>query len=286
MCGAMSSIARVKHERGFTIIDNAALCDQRLSWKARGLLAYLLSRPDHWKVIAEALENEAPDGRASVRSGLAELQHFGYLVVTKGRDEHGRFVVTDTTVYERPVRTESENQFVDPTSDDEVKDQVTPETGFPHADNRPLVNKDLGSTEIGSTGAYGDETPPQASYGEMSLPRSQWLLLREQLCAEVYGHADHGLLDADQLGALNNACSRLAKFGIAPATVHAFACYWLNAGDHYLTAHTFCNADGWDLCGYEDDAESWSQTLADNGRLLTVQFGEVERWRARTVDDL
>lgn len=75
----------------FTIISNAALRDERLSWKARGLLAYLMSMDTGWVTSVERLSNVAPDGSAAVKTGLVELENCGYLVrrQTRGQDAKG-----------------------------------------------------------------------------------------------------------------------------------------------------------------------------------------------------
>lgn len=70
---------QLRKRNKFTIIANAALLDQRLSFKAKGLLALLLSRPDGWNFRVEWLVNQSQDGREAVRSGLKELEDCGYL---------------------------------------------------------------------------------------------------------------------------------------------------------------------------------------------------------------
>lgn len=98
----MSRIERAAHDRDYTVIANAALRDGRLSWKARGMLAYLLSKPDDWTVVQAELETAGPEGRAAVRAGLAELERAGYLTrdrVTRRID--GRMVtVLSTSLWE------------------------------------------------------------------------------------------------------------------------------------------------------------------------------------------
>lgn len=73
----------------FTIISNSALRDERLSWKARGLLAYLLSMETGWQTSVRRLATVAPDGKSAVETALAELQAAGYLerVQTRGADD-------------------------------------------------------------------------------------------------------------------------------------------------------------------------------------------------------
>ena len=44
----MSKITIQKKTGNFTILDNTGLRDPNISWKAKGLLAYLLHLPDDW----------------------------------------------------------------------------------------------------------------------------------------------------------------------------------------------------------------------------------------------
>ena len=64
---------RVHRRTGFTQVPNEVLRDQRLSWKARGVLCYLLSHSDGYRFNRDQLAAEAPDGVTAVRSALAEL---------------------------------------------------------------------------------------------------------------------------------------------------------------------------------------------------------------------
>lgn len=86
----------------FTVLDNATVVrNQRLSWKARGLLAYLLSLPDGWQTSSANLARVAPDGRDSVLTGLSELEAAGFLRRHRVRDSKGR-IRTVTVVYDSP----------------------------------------------------------------------------------------------------------------------------------------------------------------------------------------
>ena len=80
----------------FTIISNAALRDERLSWKARGLLAYLLSMDTGWETSIRRLATVAPDGKSAVETALAELEALGYLERRQQRAaEAGKFGHTE-----------------------------------------------------------------------------------------------------------------------------------------------------------------------------------------------
>ena len=62
------TIFRVKKnaDNPFVMIDRRPIENPKLSWKAKGILAYLLSRPDNWVVRLGDLVKHSPDGAFSV----------------------------------------------------------------------------------------------------------------------------------------------------------------------------------------------------------------------------
>ena len=84
----------------FTILPNATLNDSRLTWQARGLLAYLLSKPDHWRVIVKSLVKESPAGRDAVYTILKELETHGYITYEQTHENDGTFAETERVVHE------------------------------------------------------------------------------------------------------------------------------------------------------------------------------------------
>jgi len=74
----------------YVVVGNGAVEDSALSWAARGLLAYLLSRPKGWEVSAERLASHGTEGRKAVQAALRELESAGYLRRTRVR-EGGKF---------------------------------------------------------------------------------------------------------------------------------------------------------------------------------------------------
>ena len=106
----MSKIIRAKREsKSFALVDKNFINDKRLSYKAKGILVYILSKPDDWKVVIRDLINNAADGKASIYAGLKELERYGYYVKEPVRDEDGRRILDWTSiVYEVPVFDEKE----------------------------------------------------------------------------------------------------------------------------------------------------------------------------------
>ncbi len=97
----MSNIIRVKKQNNYVVMNKTSLMDDRLSWKAKGLHAYMLSMPDDWTFYDTELQKHAKDGRDSLRSALKELRDLGYMKRVRHRNEEGKFDY-ETIVYEVP----------------------------------------------------------------------------------------------------------------------------------------------------------------------------------------
>ena len=93
-----SKIIRVRHEANFTQLSNEMLRDKSLSWKAKGLLACLMSLPDEWVILKTALHQFAKDGRDGTIAAFNELIDGGYAKQLKVRDERGKFAKVDYIV--------------------------------------------------------------------------------------------------------------------------------------------------------------------------------------------
>ena len=85
-----NTIIRAPRRHRFVVMDQRAVEDDRLSWAARGLLCYLLSRPDDWKVLVNDLRKRGNLGRDGIYRLLRELRTVGYARFQRLRDKHGR----------------------------------------------------------------------------------------------------------------------------------------------------------------------------------------------------
>ena len=98
-----SGIIRVQHDQDkpYFVMSRALAEDESLSFAARGMMAYLLAKPDNWEIRLSDLVAKSPGGIRHVRSILKELETHGYIHRTRRKAAGGRFVWV-TTVYESP----------------------------------------------------------------------------------------------------------------------------------------------------------------------------------------
>jgi hypothetical protein len=79
------SINRIHRYENFVAVPNETIRDERLSFKARGILAYMLSHVDGWKADYLEISRHGKEGREAVMSALRELDDLGYRRVDRTR---------------------------------------------------------------------------------------------------------------------------------------------------------------------------------------------------------
>ncbi len=100
----MSNIIRVEKNNNYVVMNRTALNDERLSWKAKGIIAYMLSMPDDWVFYIDELVKHSKDGRDAFRSGLKELKDCGYVERKPIKDSKTRKIIAwETIVREIPL---------------------------------------------------------------------------------------------------------------------------------------------------------------------------------------
>lgn len=104
MASNNQTIRRAKHgaQNPYFMMTRASAQDERLSWEARGILAYLLSKPDDWETRVTDLQQQC--GRDKVRGILKELEATGYLEVERLQHaDGGKFTANNYLVHETPI---------------------------------------------------------------------------------------------------------------------------------------------------------------------------------------
>lgn len=98
----MAIIKIKKKENPFIQIDKTGIQDGKLSWKATGLLTYLIGLPEDWKIHLSHLSKQKKDGLDSTKSALKELRENNYCHYFEIRKK-GKIVETFYMVYEIPT---------------------------------------------------------------------------------------------------------------------------------------------------------------------------------------
>lgn len=117
-----------KQPTGFTQVTNLVLNDPTISWKAKGIYAYIYSKPDGWDFSARRIAKDARDGNDGTISGIQELEEAGYIK----RERHGDGRVT----YHVLVDPNTENPEVASVQPNREK----PKEGKAHSGKSPTVS--------------------------------------------------------------------------------------------------------------------------------------------------
>lgn len=124
-----------KQETGFTQIKNSVLLDKKLSLKAKGLYAYLFSKPDEWHFATLRIADELGIGKDQVLTGLRELEEVGYLSRKKNADGRVEYYIS----YDINPKSQNPTQATEPKSD-------IAKVGLSHSGIiRPISNIDIES---------------------------------------------------------------------------------------------------------------------------------------------
>jgi predicted transcriptional regulator len=96
-------IVRVIKNKQYTTICNRIFKDKRLSLKAKGLLAMLLSLSDNWDLSINGLEVILKEGKDSIRTTVNELMKNGYIIREREKNKRGIFIGIKYIVFENPT---------------------------------------------------------------------------------------------------------------------------------------------------------------------------------------
>ena len=89
--GDIMSVFRVERNKNYTIMANYHLRDKELSFKAKGLLSYMLSLHEDWNYSLNGLASVSKEGIKAIKNIVSELKERGYLKINKIRKENGQY---------------------------------------------------------------------------------------------------------------------------------------------------------------------------------------------------
>lgn len=159
-------IFRVNKQREFTTVSNVPATDKRLSYGARGVLFYALTKPDDWDLFIVEVAKNSPDGRSKVAGYFKELRIAGYLELVRSRDKGGHIMGSEYIIHEHPLHFE---QFVigktkrrKSTETQENRVSVKQETVKQIQVNRSLINTEkIINTEKENKEISESASPPE-----------------------------------------------------------------------------------------------------------------------------
>ena len=128
----------IKKTENFTMVHNNLIFDESISWKAKGILLYMLSRPSNWRYNAKEIAKNSKDGLDSVYSGLKELVKERYVSRKKNADGTINYYIFED---------KSENNIRDYQDKEEIEEKENeekePDTENPNLDNPNLEKPDM-----------------------------------------------------------------------------------------------------------------------------------------------
>lgn len=144
-------------ENPYVMVNKSFINDSRLSYKAVGILTYVLSKPDGWVIIIKDLQKQHKDGRDSIYNGLKELINNGY-IDRKIIREKGKFIAIEYIVHECPIfndikaSSKTERPYTEkPETDYSYTGNLEtekPETEKPDNNNNEFSNNDLSENDF------------------------------------------------------------------------------------------------------------------------------------------
>ena len=158
-----STVRRAKKDRDhpYLQIRRSTAQDDRLSFEARGVLLYLLSKPEGWTVLNSDLLQQGNIGMHILKRLLKELEQYGYMSRKRVRLADGKFI-WERVYYETPdenpeyqaVRPQVENQpMVKPVQPQvDLPSVEKPQVDEPLVENQPsYIVQNKQNTEVQNT---------------------------------------------------------------------------------------------------------------------------------------
>jgi hypothetical protein len=108
------AIRRIKlpFEEQYVQIPNSWMRDPRLSRRARGLLAEIMTHQTGWVISVNSLWQNGPEGREAIRKTIVELADAGYLQRDQSHGDRGRFGEMNYVLSAPELSTVSEDSTV------------------------------------------------------------------------------------------------------------------------------------------------------------------------------
>lgn len=105
-------VFKIEKTKNYTVMSNYHLQDKNLSYKAKGLLSFMLSLPEDWDYSLAGLVSVSKENIKAIRTILNELKDNGYLAIEQDRGEKGYYKY-NYIIYEQPIIIEKDKDNPD-----------------------------------------------------------------------------------------------------------------------------------------------------------------------------
>jgi hypothetical protein len=159
----MQTIHNTVHlrEDPYTRVLNSMINDERLTFKARGLLMFMLAKPKDWKTRVGWIESKTPEGREAIRGAIEELEKLGYLRREQTKDGVGQFSSFAYHWYDFPAIQPEDGK---PSYGEESVDSRS--TGSRSTGSRPLQTKEEETKDNKDMGDRSELRPAPEPFSE------------------------------------------------------------------------------------------------------------------------
>ena len=147
---------REQMQGGYTVLPNQILRTREMSYKARYLLAQMLSMSEAWQYTVAGMAKVCGMGRDAVRTAMVELETLGYLARSQSR-ANGRFSHNVYIIREVPVEVEA------------APAEAKPHTASSLAENCAAGSADIPMAPCGQDSASMSTTPNAPSTVQESV---------------------------------------------------------------------------------------------------------------------
>ncbi len=90
-------------KKKYGVVPNELLNNPAISLRAKGLFAYLQSKPSEWRFSIKRISQQTREGKDAIRNALKELEKSGYLQRIPARNERGKWSGYDYVLAEKPL---------------------------------------------------------------------------------------------------------------------------------------------------------------------------------------
>lgn len=128
---------KLKIQNRYWIVPNDILNNKELSFKAKGLFAYIQAKPDDWDFSANNIQLQTKDWLDSIKSWLQELENFWLLKRVKTHNEKWQWLIEYTLTERMCINEKKEKPLVE-----------NPSTENPSTENPPIKKERTSKQEL------------------------------------------------------------------------------------------------------------------------------------------